>query len=69
VDLETARELTLGDVDDVAAGSADRRLHHVQDAHEGRSRDRAQYAPVPLTTANPVSAMMTRSSRNDWCSM
>jgi hypothetical protein len=36
VDLEPARALAERDVDEVAAGAADRRLHHVQYVHRRR---------------------------------
>ena len=64
-DAHSTRAQPAAGIDDVSACSADRRLDHVQDVH----RSTAQYAPVPFTTAKPVSAMMTTSSSSDWCSM
>jgi hypothetical protein len=61
-----ARELAARDIDEVSARAADRALHRVQDSHLAL---RAQYAPVPLNTANPVKPMITKSSMIDWCSM
>jgi hypothetical protein len=62
VDVESRAPKPERRIDEVPARAADRALHHVQHAHD-------QYAPVPLTTAKPVSAMITTSSRNDWFSM
>ena len=66
-DTDSQPALTAGDVDEVTARTADRRLHDVQDVHPGLRR--GQKAPVPLATAKPVRATITRSSRNDWFSM
>jgi hypothetical protein len=74
--LETGPRLPAREVDEVPPGATDRRLHDVQDTHEREdsvarsgTAPSCQYAPVPLSTANPVNATITRSSRNDWCSM